>query len=145
MNQSIISDQIEQIEDDCIFISNINEISLTSKVVEYQMMPNHNNLLTDHINVRSVRQIPLKIQPKEPPESPKEIKYFKSAINIRIPNTLMDQRKKQLQIPKCRISHRYKSEVQRARPKSALKKQRNNSFFKTEKSVRFRIDNHLKF
>ncbi|CAD8067631.1 unnamed protein product [Paramecium sonneborni] len=142
MNQSLISDLIEQIEDDCIFISNITEISSTSKVVQYQMTPNHNNLLIDHINIRSVRQIPLKIQPKEPPETPKEIKFFKSEFSIKIPSSQMDQRKRQLLIPKCRISHRYKSEIQRTKPKSALKKQRNNSFSKSQKSVRFRIENH---
>ncbi|CAD8142736.1 unnamed protein product [Paramecium pentaurelia] len=146
MNQSEILDIIKQIEDDCKFIQDITEISLTSKVVEYQMVPNHKQILTEHLNTRSMRQIPLMIQPKDPPDSPKEIKYFKSEFYIRNNNNQMDSRRKQLFQPRCGISFRYQSEVQkRSNLKSALKNKRNHSLFKSQKSVRFRIDYPLQF
>ncbi|CAK65950.1 unnamed protein product (macronuclear) [Paramecium tetraurelia] len=146
MNQSEILDVIKQMEEDCKFISDITEVSLTSKVVEYQMMPNHKHLLTEHLNTRSMQQIPLKIQPKDPPDSPKEIKYFKSEFCIRSTNPQMDSRRKQLFQPHRGISQRYYSESQRrSNLKSALKNKRNHSLFRAQKSVRFRIDNHQKF
>ena len=58
------------------------------------MMPNHKKILTEHLNTRSMRQIPLKIQPKDPPDSPKEIKMFKSEFCIRNTNMYMDTRRK---------------------------------------------------